>query len=196
MLCEWIALCVVGLYCMTDFFWKQLLGENKPDFVQQLMALQQNLLLLCSMNGTFLHSWWCLLSLKSVMLFITWSVTNHMTCRIGIFVTITDIHQRSCNALCNGFISHGAQSEVLGFLPTTTQMGKTDAFTIFVCHAVFYACLSSSSDHRTCCMVTYGPDEPQVILVTGKPKDPQLEPHARIKMMQVLGSLVYVCHHG
>ena len=26
-----------------------------------------------------------------------------------------------------------------------------------------------------------------------KPKDPQFKPHARIKMAQVLGSLVYVC---
>ena len=31
-----------------------------------------------------------------------------------------------------------------------------------------------------------------VILITGNPKDPQFEPHARIKMAQVLGSPVYI----
>ena len=32
-----------------------------------------------------------------------------------------------------------------------------------------------------------------IILITENPKDPQFEPHARIKMAQVLGSLVYIC---
>ena len=27
-------------------------------------------------------------------------------------------------------------------------------------------------------------------------KDPQFEPHARVKMAQVLGSLVYICARG
>ena len=26
-----------------------------------------------------------------------------------------------------------------------------------------------------------------------KPEDPQFEPHARIKMVQILGSLMYIC---
>ena len=32
-----------------------------------------------------------------------------------------------------------------------------------------------------------------IILITEKPEDPQFEPHAGIKMVEVLGSLVYIC---
>ena len=32
-----------------------------------------------------------------------------------------------------------------------------------------------------------------LILFTKKPEDPQFEPYARIKMAQVLGSLVFIC---
>ena len=32
-----------------------------------------------------------------------------------------------------------------------------------------------------------------IILITGKPKDPQIEPYAGIKMVQGLVSLVYIC---
>ena len=32
-----------------------------------------------------------------------------------------------------------------------------------------------------------------VILIVGKLEYPLLEPHARLKMVQVLGSLVYIC---
>ena len=31
------------------------------------------------------------------------------------------------------------------------------------------------------------------VLIAGKPEYPQMESHARIKMAQVLGSLVYIC---
>ena len=36
-------------------------------------------------------------------------------------------------------------------------------------------------------------DKPQLIWLQEKPKDPQFEPHARIKMAQVLGSPLYIC---
>ena len=40
--------------------------------------------------------------------------------------------------------------------------------------------------------VTYAPEEPQLFWLRETPEDPQFEPHARIKMAQVLGSLVYI----
>ena len=40
--------------------------------------------------------------------------------------------------------------------------------------------------------VTYAPDEPQLFWLREKPEDPQYEPHAEIKMAQVLGSPVYI----
>ena len=36
--------------------------------------------------------------------------------------------------------------------------------------------------------LTYAPDEPQLFLLREKPEDPQIEPHARIKMAQGLVS--------
>ena len=36
-------------------------------------------------------------------------------------------------------------------------------------------------------------DEPQVFWLKEKPEDPQFEPHAGFKMVQVRGSLVYIC---
>ena len=45
--------------------------------------------------------------------------------------------------------------------------------------------------------VTYAPDEHDelrlIIWLRENPKDPQFEPHARIKMVQVLGSPLYIC---
>ena len=91
----------------------------------------------------------------------------------------------------------GLNLGVFGFLPTT--YAKTNAqqimFMIFVCLAALYACLSSLSDSNTCTLNTYALDEPlfRNILIAGKNQDPQMEPHAGIKMVQVLGSLVYIC---
>ena len=41
--------------------------------------------------------------------------------------------------------------------------------------------------------VTYTPDEPRLFWLRDKPEDPQFEPHAGIKMEQVLGTLMYIC---
>ena len=41
--------------------------------------------------------------------------------------------------------------------------------------------------------VTYAHDEPQLFLFREKPEDPHFEPHAGIKMAQVLGSPLYIC---
>ena len=56
---------------------------------------------------------------------------------------------------------------------------------------MFYACLSSCSHHSTC-RVTRTLDEPWLFWLREKPEDPQIEPHAGIKMAQVLVSL-YIC---
>ena len=40
--------------------------------------------------------------------------------------------------------------------------------------------------------VTYAPDVPRLFWLRKMPEDPQFEPHAGIKMAQVLGSLVYI----
>ena len=41
--------------------------------------------------------------------------------------------------------------------------------------------------------VAYAPDKPLLFGFREKPEDPQLEPHAETKMVQVLGSPLYIC---
>ena len=41
--------------------------------------------------------------------------------------------------------------------------------------------------------VTNAPDEPGLLRLWAKPEDPEIEPHAGIKMAQGLVSLVYIC---
>ena len=41
--------------------------------------------------------------------------------------------------------------------------------------------------------MTYALDELRLFVLQEKTEDPQFEPHARTKMEQVLGSLVYIC---
>ena len=41
--------------------------------------------------------------------------------------------------------------------------------------------------------VTNAPDNPRLFWLLEKPEDPQIEPHAGIKMVQSLVSLVYIC---
>ena len=76
------------------------------------------------------------------------------------------------------------QLGVFGFLLTAhaekKNTCKQNAPTIFACCVVFHTCLSSCSDRST-----YVPDESQL---KKKPKYPQLEPHAGIRMAQVLGA--------
>ena len=40
--------------------------------------------------------------------------------------------------------------------------------------------------------VAHTPGEPWLFLLQEKPEDPKIQPHAGIKMAQVLGSLVYI----
>ena len=40
--------------------------------------------------------------------------------------------------------------------------------------------------------VTYTPDKPRLFWLREKPEDPQFDPHAGIKMAQVLGSPLYI----
>ena len=79
----------------------------------------------------------------------------------------------------------------LGYLdfcrPYTRKQRKQNVSTIFAHQVAFHACLPSGSDRST-----YAPDK-SVILIAGKPEYPQFEPHVGIKMVQVLGSPLYIC---
>ena len=41
--------------------------------------------------------------------------------------------------------------------------------------------------------VAYAPNEPLLFWLQEKPEDPQIQPHAGIKMVQGLVSLMYIC---
>ena len=105
----------------------------------------------------------------------------------------TDIEKRSKNsytALCNGVVSRKTR---IGGIPVFTNhtrgnKHKQNASTIFTCYATFHRCLSSRSDRSP-----YVPDESHLFWSRQTPAHPYLEPHARIKMVQVLGSLVCIC---
>ena len=90
--------------------------------------------------------------------------------------------------LCNGVVSHGAQiGGIWGFADHTGRnTHKQNSFTIFF--AAFPVCLFSSSDRST-----YAPEESRLFWSWEKPKYPQFEPRAGIKVAQVLGSIVYIC---
>ena len=75
---------------------------------------------------------------------------------------------------------------------TRKSIRKTNAFTIFSRRAAFYACLSSRS-YPQCTQITHALDEPRLFWLQEKPEGPQIKPHAGIKMVQVLVSLVYIC---
>ena len=95
--------------------------------------------------------------------------------------------QTSYTAPCNGVVSHGALS--LGFCqPTKAKTNvKTNVFMIFTC------CVAYLSSRRSQQMqVIYAPDEPRLFWLREKPEDPKFEPHARIKMAQVLGFPWYI----
>ena len=107
-------------------------------------------------------------------------------------VVITDKHQRyqtSYTAPCNGVISHGAQFGVLRIFADHTRKSKckTNALTIFTHRPAFNAWLSSHSGRPQYMHVTYAPDEPRLFCFREKSEDPQIEPHAGIKMAQAYG---------
>ena len=109
-----------------------------------------------------------------------------------IWSKLTDTERRSQNsstAPCKGVISHGAPIGVFKFLPTThTETNTNKMCPRSSCTMGYFTCgLSSCSDHST-----YTLDKSS----QEKPEYPQLEPHARIRIVQVLGSLVYICVHA
>ena len=95
-------------------------------------------------------------------------------------------------ALCNGVVSHGAPvGGYSGFChPHTQKQTKYVHHLLVLCSilCVFISLLSSRSDRST-----YAPDESRLIWSC---EYPQLEPHAGIKKVQVLGSPVYICGLG
>ena len=87
----------------------------------------------------------------------------------------------------------GLKLEVFEVLPITyAKTNKTNASTIFARCAVFYTCLSSCSDRSRCRWHTH-PINYGYFDYWKKPENPQFEPHAGIEIVQVLGSLLYIC---
>ena len=89
----------------------------------------------------------------------------------------------------------GLNLGVFGSLPTMHAKNKknptTNAFMIFApCGVLRVFVFMLKLQYM---QVTYAPDEPRLFWLWEKLKDPQFEPHDGIKMVQVLGSLVYIC---
>ena len=102
----------------------------------------------------------------------------------------TDIQgrfQTSYTALCNGVVSHGFKLGIFRFLPSI--YARANASTIFM--RCFYTFISTLRPQLI--QVTYAPDELWLFWLQTKPEDPQFEPHAEIKMTQVLGSPLCIC---
>ena len=119
----------------------------------------------------------------------------HLLCKqavtsfLNVCVRITDIQERSQTLYtipCNGVVSYGAQIGGLWVFANHTCKNKHKAIasTIIVRHAAFCACLFSSSNRSRCKWNTHLMNH----IYFDYRKDPQFEPHARIKMAQVLGS--------
>ena len=109
------------------------------------------------------------------------------------FDASTDIERRSQNshtAPCNGAVNHGAPIKSLRVFADHTNGNKCKkiAPTIFICCVAFHEYFSSCPD----CNI-YAPDESRLFCSQEKPEYPQLEAHARIKMVRVLGSRVFIC---
>ena len=83
----------------------------------------------------------------------------------------------------------GLKLGIFGFLPTT--QAKTNASAIFARCAAFYTCLSLHSDRSWCRWHTHLTNHS--CFDYGKTQRPQFEHHAGIKMVQVLGSPLYIC---
>ena len=111
--------------------------------------------------------WWLLLLQRDPILNFT------------SLLTTTDMHQRSqtsYTALCNGFISHGDQFGVFGFLRTTYTKTDTKSNRPQSLHVMrrFMCVLTSRSDCSRCSDIRSW--RTAVILIWGKPKDPNLTP--------------------
>ena len=117
----------------------------------------------------------------------------HISCK-----TVTDIHQRfqnSYTAPCKAIVSHGAQFGSLWVIcrSCTQKQNKTKPMClIFACHAEFYTYFIFTLGPQGIDISTWRtPGHTAVILnICIKKRPTQLEPHAGIKMAQVLKSLV------
>ena len=85
----------------------------------------------------------------------------------------------------------GLKLGVFGFLPTThaeTNANKMHPQSMRAMWLFTHVYLHAQTPVHTC-----APDESWLFWSQEKPEYPQFEPHARIKMAQVLGSLLYIC---
>ena len=98
--------------------------------------------------------------------------------------------QTSYTTLCDGVVNHGAQIGVFQFFANHIRghKCKQNTSTIFTCHMALHTCLSSRSDGST-----YAPNESRLFWSQEKTLDFEFEPHAGIKMAQILRSPLYMC---
>ena len=106
----------------------------------------------------------------------------------------TDIHQRyhtPYTAPCNGVVSHGAQFGGLQVFADHTRKSicQTNMFTIFMRRVLGLFVFTLIPQYM---QVVHALDEPRLFKLREKPEDPQIKPHAGIKMVQILVSLVYI----
>ena len=92
---------------------------------------------------------------------------------------------------CNGVVSHGLKLGVFGDLANHARKSKRKAnmSTTFARCPAFLSIFTLRLQYM---QVTFAPEKP-VILITEKPTDSQFDPHARIKMAQVVGSPLRIC---
>ena len=176
----------VNIYIPFPCFW-----NNKMYFystsVHMLVSRKSSI-------GSFWFGWWMLLYLTVKH---QTSCPHHDNCRSSvccrIWRTVTDIERRiqtSYTAPCNGVFSHGAPigGYLVLFADHTWKQMQTKCI-----HDLHVLCgisrMLSSHSHRS----TYAPDESRLFWLRENPEYPQFEPHARIEMVQVLGSPVYIC---
>ena len=130
-------------------------------------------------------------SMKTLLVFLI-QVSDIYVSYLFEYCSTTDIEKRFLNSYtsqCNGVVSHVAPVGGIRVFADHTPRNKRkqNASTIFARCAAFHTCLPSCSDHST-----YPSDESLLFWSQEKPKYPQFEPHAGIKMVQVLGSPVFI----
>ena len=115
------------------------------------------------------------------------------------YAPLTDIKGRSqtpYTAPSNSHVSHdnGAQIRVFGFSPTTQVQKQAQNKCVHdLCAPCSILCAFIFMLRPQLMQVTCAPDKSQLFWLRKEPENPQFEPHAGIKMAQILGSPLYIC---
>ena len=109
---------------------------------------------------------------------LLWERLSNAKVRLVYTADIEKRSQNSYTAPCNGVVSHG---DIQGFADhIRRKKRKQNASTILCALSRMF-------------ISTYAPDESQLFWSWEKLEYPQLEPHTRLKMAQVLRSPIYIC---